>query len=108
MHNGQHNEGTRETRWSGFLAGAVLGAGLAFLLASERGAELRGLLSDYATRAKDDLLERAEEAFDHGEEVIRDAGQSTREFVKEGKEAVKEAGRSATQEFVREPGRSAL
>lgn len=97
MNTREYNEGTHETGWSGFVAEAVLGAGITLLLTSERGAELRGILSDYASRAKDDLLERAEEAYDKGEEGIRDAGQSARKFVKEGQEAVNKAGRSAKE-----------
>ena len=79
MHNGHHNDGTSETGWFGFIAGAMVGAGVA-LLASQRGAELRGMMSDYANRAKDDVLEKAEEVYAKGEEVVRDAGRSAREF----------------------------
>lgn len=111
--------------WSAFMAGALIGAGVALLFAPQPGSELRGMLRSYANRAKDDLLEKGQEAwdtaiergseyYDKGEEVVRDAGRSAREFAKQGQEAVKDAGRSAkefakqAQDVAREPGRSAL
>lgn len=111
--------------WSAFMAGALIGAGVALLFAPQRGSELRGLLRDYANRATDDLMEKGHEAwdtavergreyYDRGEEVIRDAGRSAKEYAKQGQEAVKDAGRSAkefakqAQDVAREPGRSAL
>jgi len=89
-----------------FVAGALIGAGVALLFAPQHGTELRGRLRNYANRAKDDLFEKGQEAwdtavergreyYDKGEEVIRDAGRSAREFAQQGQEAVKEAGRSA-------------
>jgi gas vesicle protein len=91
---------------SAFLAGALVGAGVALLFAPQRGTELRGLLLDYAGRTKDELVEKGEEAwetavergkeyYNKGEEVIRKAGQSAMDTVEQGQEAVKEAGQSA-------------
>ena len=127
MHNGNHyDEGNGDaTGWSAFLAGALIGAGVALLFAPQPGPELRGRLRDYANRATDELMDKGQEAwdtavergreyYDKGEEVIRDAGRSAREFAKQGQEAVKDAGRAAkdfakqTQDVVHEPGRSAL
>lgn len=97
MHKGDRiSERAEGMSYSAFIAGAFFGAGAALLLASQAGAELRGMLSEYAGRAKDDLLERAEEAYDKGEEGMMAAGQSAQEFSDQ------------TQEFIREPGRSAL
>ncbi len=125
-HHNYDDEGTGDAKgWSAFLAGALIGAGVALLFAPERGTELRGRLRDYADRAKDDLMDKGHEAwdtamergreyYDKGEEAIRDAGRSAREFTKQGQEAVKEAGQSAkeyakqAQDMAREPGRSAL
>lgn len=98
--------------WSAFLAGALIGAGVALLFAPQRGSELRGLLRDYANRAKDDLVERGEEAWDtavergkeyynKGEELVRDAGRSAKEFARQGEESVRDAGRSA-REFAKQ------
>ena len=80
MHNGKHydyDEGNGDAAgWSSFLAGALIGGGVALLLAPQSGTELRGMLCNYASRAKEDLLETAEEAYDKGEEGVRNAGQS--------------------------------
>lgn len=105
MRNRRHDELTGEIGWPGFLAGALIGGGVALLLAPQRGSELRNMLSDYASRAADDLMDKAEETwataveqgkeyYDKGEEVVRDAGRSAREFAQQGEEAAKEAGRS--------------
>ena len=87
MHNRNHyDEGTGGAMgWSAVLAGALIGAGVALLLAPQPGTELRGRLRDYANRATDDLLEKGHEAldtamergkeyYDKGEEVVREAG----------------------------------
>lgn len=106
MQNKDHHESTGGTGWSAFITGALIGAGVALVLAPQRGAELRGMLSDYANRAKDDLMDEAEERwdtavergkdyYDKGEEAVREAGRSARQFAQQGHEAVKDAGRSA-------------
>jgi gas vesicle protein len=75
--------------WSAFIAGGLIGAGMALLFAPQRGTELRRQLRDYADRVKDDLLEQGREVwetavkqgkeyYDKREEVVRDAGQSQR------------------------------
>ena len=77
MHSrNHHDQGNGDaTNWSAFVTGALIGAGVALLFAPQTGRELRDMLGDYANRTKDDLLDKAEEAYDKGEEVIRDAGQ---------------------------------
>lgn len=108
MRNSHHHESTGGIGWSAFLAGAFIGAGVALILAPQRGAELRGMLSDYANRAKDDLLDEAEETwdtavergrdyYDKGEKVVREAGRSAREFAAQGQETVNDVGRSAKE-----------
>ena len=114
MHNrNYHDEGAGDaTGWSAFLAGALIGAGIALLFAPQPGTELRGRLREYANRATDELMEKGQEAwdtaaergreyYDKGEEVIRDAGRSARKFAEQGQEAVKDAGRSA-KEFAKQ------
>lgn len=97
MPNRRHHESTGETGWPGFLAGALIGGGVALLLAPQRGSELRGRLSDYASRATDEWMDKAEEtwdaavergkdSYDKGEEVVRDAGRSAQEFAKHAQE----------------------
>ncbi len=109
MRNGNYyDEGIEEAAgWSAFMAGALIGAGVALLFAPQPGSELRGLLRNYANRAKDDLIDRGQEAwdtavergrdcYDKGEEAVRDAGRSARGFAKRGQEAVEEAVNEAS------------
>lgn len=124
MHTRNHDEGENidSTGWSAFIAGALIGAGVALLFAPQAGTETRGALRNYANRAKDELMEKGEEAwdtavergkeyYDKGEEVVRNAGRSTRGVMQRGEDAVKDAGRSAkefaneAQAAVREAGR---
>ena len=107
MYNGNHyEEGNGDAAgWSAFLAGALIGGGVALLLAPQSGTELRGMLSNYANRAKEDLLEKAEEVYDKGEEVVREAGRTAKEFAEQGaqqgQKAMKDAG-DAAKEFVKQ------
>lgn len=85
MHHGHDH--AEAAGWSTFLAGALIGAGVALLFAPQRGTELRGRLRDYADRAKDELIKqgrgvwdtavkRRKDYYEKGEEVGRDAGGS--------------------------------
>ncbi|HMZ55016.1 MAG: YtxH domain-containing protein [Nitrospira sp.] len=79
------------SNWSAFMAGALIGAGIALLLAPQSGPELRSTLRDYASKAKDELDEAAEQgraAWDHAVE----RGQ---EYVASGKQTLRQAGRTA-------------
>ena len=78
--------------WSAFIVGALVGAGFALLLAPHRGAELRGILRTYASRAKDEATERGKAAWDtavergkeyyeKGQETMQDVKDSAREFA---------------------------
>ena len=108
MHNGNHSdEGMGDaTGWSAFMAGALIGAGVALLLAPQPGTELRSKLRDYADRAKDDLVEK-------GKEVVNTAVERGREYYDKGETIVREAGRSASEfaalapDVAREPTRAA-
>jgi len=109
MRNGNYYAGqTDAAGWSAFLAGALIGAGVALLFAPQRGSELRGMLRDYANHATDDLMDKGQEAWDtavergeqyynRGEEAIRDAGRSAKEFARQGRETMSDAGRSAKE-----------
>lgn len=87
---------------SGFFVGALVGAGIALLFAPQSGAQMRGLLRDYAARAKDEL----DEAVDHGTDVLDSAVERGHEFVERGKDSLREAGRQATE--LAEAGRTAF
>ena len=76
---------------SAFIAGAVVGAGVALLFAPQVGSQLRGLLRDYAARATDAL----DDAVDRGAEVLDHAVEQGQEFVEKGKESVRAASRQA-------------
>jgi gas vesicle protein len=78
---------------SAFITGALVGAGIALLFAPQAGAQMRGLLRDYATRAKDEL----DEACDRGTEALDSAMERGQEFVEKGKESLRETGRQAKE-----------
>ena len=83
-----------------FLAGALIGAGVALLLAPQSGAETRGMLRDYAGRAKDELRERGKEAkttldnaMERGKQAFESAKEQGKDFYGSGKEAIRDAGK---------------
>jgi gas vesicle protein len=76
---------------SAFLIGAVVGAGIALLVAPPAGTQLRGLFRDCAARAKEEF----DEAIDHGAEAWESAKDRSQELVEKGKEAMREAGHQA-------------
>ena len=90
-----------------FLAGALIGAGLALLLAPKSGAETRNMLRDYAERAKKDLMERTEEAkatlntaVERGKAAFESAKQRGKETLETAKDAVREVGSDAMRNRV--------
>lgn len=106
MQNGHYHDEGDGAGLSAFMAGALIGAGIALLFAPQRGSELRGLLRDYAGHATDDLVEKGQEAWDtavergkdyynKGEEAVRETGRSAKEFAKQAQHAVREPGSSA-------------
>jgi len=96
--SGVHESGN----FSVFMAGALLGAGVALLLAPQSGSQMRGLLRDYAARAKDEF----DEAVDRGSEVWDRATERGEEFVEKGKESLRESARQA--KGFAEAGRTAV
>jgi gas vesicle protein len=74
---------------SSFLTGALVGAGVALLFAPQSGREMRGLLREFAARAKEEFGE----AVERGVEAWDSASEWGQEFVEQGKEALHEAGR---------------
>ncbi len=83
----RHESGTL----SAFIIGAMVGAGVALLFAPQSGSQMRGLLRDYAARAKDEL----DEAIDRGADAWDSARDRGEELVEKGKESLREAGRQA-------------
>ena len=121
MRNGDYYSGdyygNEFAGWSAFLAGAFIGAGLALLFAPQTGSELRGVLRNYASRTRDEMMERGREAWDtavergkdymeRGQESIQQAGRSAREYMDSGRERMKGAGAEAAAKF-KEAGREA-
>lgn len=101
MRNGDYEYYEESMGWSAFMAGALIGAGVALLFAPQTGTELRGMLRNYASRAKDEAMERGKAAWDtavergkeyyeKGQETMQEAGRSAREFAQSGKEAFRE------------------
>ena len=74
-----------------FITGAIVGAAVALLLAPQSGSQMRGLLRDYAARAKDEF----DDVVDQGAEVLDETVERGHEFVEKGKESLREAGRQA-------------
>ncbi len=106
MRNGEYEYYEDSMGWSAFMAGALIGAGVALLFAPQTGTELRGMLRSYASRAKDEAMERGRAAWDtavergkeyyeKGQETVQEAGRSAREFAQSGKEALREGGQTS-------------
>lgn len=77
-----------------FLAGAVIGAGAALLLAPQSGVETRTMLKGYAKKAEEEVLEKAKEA----KATMDTAIEQGRQFINEKKTvltAAFEAGKEA-------------
>ena len=77
-----------------FLAGAIIGAGAALLLAPQTGAETRTMLKGYAKKAEEEAIEKAHEAKQTFEKAIEQGKQ----FINEKKTvltAAFEAGKEA-------------
>jgi gas vesicle protein len=77
-----------------FLAGAIIGAGAALLMAPQTGAETRELLRGYAKKAEEEVREKAKEA----RATLDTAIEQGKEFIKEKKSVLSsafEAGKEA-------------
>jgi len=108
MRNGEYEYYEDSMGWSAFLAGGLIGAGIALLFAPQTGTELRGMLRNYAARAKDEAweqgraawdtaVERGKEFYDKGQDTVQEAGRSAREYAQSGKEALREATRETSK-----------
>ena len=84
-----------------FLAGAMIGAGAALLLAPQTGAQTRTLLRDYAQKAEDEVRERMGEMREKMKEAkttLDSALEQGKQFLQEKKSVLSaafEAGKDA-------------
>ena len=84
-----------------FLAGALIGAGAALLLAPQTGAQTRTLLRDYAQKAEDEVRERMGEVREKMKEAkttLDSALEQGKQFLQEKKSVLNaafEAGKDA-------------
>src|SRR5216684_7816989 len=85
-----------------FLAGAIIGAGAALLLAPQTGAETRKLLRDYAEKAEEEIRERLPEA----KAMLDSAIEKGKDFIEKGKEFVGE--KKSLLSSAMESGREAM
>jgi gas vesicle protein len=83
-----------------FLAGAIIGAGAALLMAPQSGAETRSLIKSYAKKAEEEALERAKEAkatfetaIEQGKQFINEKKSALAAAFEAGKEAMKKEQR---------------
>jgi gas vesicle protein len=77
-----------------FLAGAIIGAGAALLLAPQAGIQTRTMLKDYAERAEEEVRDKVREA----KSTLDSAIEQGKQFITEKKSvltAAFEAGREA-------------
>ena len=75
--------------FSAFITGALVGAGVALLLAPQSGVKSREFLRDYAARVKDEI----DEAFEYGVHALDSAKDRGEEVVEKGKESLREGSR---------------
>jgi len=85
MNNGPDSTGSSNTGATlmGFALGAVIGAGVALLLAPESGKRTRERLATTARRLGNDAVDR----FDQARETVSDLGTDAKSAVKAGQEA---------------------
>lgn len=91
MKSSDRDESGNLSAFTTFITGALVGAGVALLFAPQAGSQTRGLLRDYAARAKDEF----DEAVDRGSEVWDQATEHGKEFVDKGKKSLRESARQA-------------
>lgn len=96
------SESYEAKQFRAFMKGALVGAGVALLLAPQTGSQLRGVLRDYAIRAREGL----DEAADRGADMLDNTIEAGHEFVEKGKESLQEVRRKA--KGFAEAGRNAV
>lgn len=76
-----------------FAVGALVGAGAAILLAPRSGKETRDLMC----RKTRDIKDAAEDAIEHGKQLVGEVKHKAGELYEKGKDAVKEARESVAR-----------
>ena len=74
-----------------FLAGALIGAGVALLFTPQAGSQVRGLIREYASQAMDEL----NGVIERGAEGLETATEQGQDFVEQGKESLRDTTRKA-------------
>jgi gas vesicle protein len=85
---GNHESGM----FAAFITGALVGAGVALLLAPQSGAKSREFLRDYAARMKDEI----DEALEYGVQALDSAKDRGEEIINTGKKSLREASDQVT------------
>jgi gas vesicle protein len=81
-----------------FLAGALIGAGAALLLAPQSGAKTRRWLSEYAEKAKDQL----DSAIDTGKEYLQTGVDRGKEYLEGAQSTMQNAAQRGRDEINRQ------
>jgi gas vesicle protein len=95
MH-GRDMHSNRLNTWIGFFAGISVGAGVALLLAPQKGTDLRAKLTRFTSKTGDEIVDRGKEAWDS----VSEAGT---QYMKTGSKVLKEAARRAEEATERAP-----
>ena len=83
-----------------FLAGCIVGAGAALLLAPQSGKETRDMLKDYAKDAEGKAREKAKEAKD----TFQSAVEQGKQYINEKKARLTSAVEAGSEAFKKERG----
>ena len=106
MYDYERQKSDQSSATFAFLAGVLIGAGVAMLLAPRSGAETRQWLSDYAEKAKDQMGT----AIDSGKEYLQAGIDRGKEYLEGAQNKMRETGdqiaRQAEKAYNRGPQRS--
>jgi len=101
--------------FTGFIAGAIVGAGMGILFAPRRGSELRQQVADSATKVSqnvtktvDDLSEQGRAAYDRVRDVANRAGTAVERMTGEAVKAADAVVNSETAKAASETAKAAV
>lgn len=81
------SRGKEQVLW--FTAGALIGAGVALLVAPKSGAELRGLIGETAGEGRERLLQTGRDLFERGRDIYargKQIAEDAADLFEEGRE----------------------